>query len=95
MGAAGPIIAALNSGEDATWRDFAACAEVGGDIWFPEKGGSTRQAKEVCASCEVRAACLDYALEHSIAHGIWGGLSETERRPLRVAWHRHQRQAAA
>lgn len=65
------------------WQDRALCAEVDGDAWFPEKGGSTRQAKKVCRSCEVRAECLEYALAHDERFGIWGGLSERERRKLK------------
>jgi WhiB family redox-sensing transcriptional regulator len=71
--------------EDLSWQDLALCAEVGDDFWFPEKGGSTREAKRVCRSCEVRAECLAYALEHEDAgrFGIWGGFSERERRRLK------------
>jgi WhiB family redox-sensing transcriptional regulator len=59
------------------------CAQVDPEIFFPEKGGSTRDPKRVCRSCEVRAECLDYALEHEERFGIWGGMSERERRGLR------------
>jgi WhiB family redox-sensing transcriptional regulator len=53
------------------------------EAFFPEKGGSTREAKKVCRSCEVRAECLEYALEHDERFGIWGGLSERERRRIK------------
>lgn len=72
----------LFRGEQPAWQDRALCAEIGTDLWFPEKGASARQAKQVCAACEVRAACLGYALETGQTHGIWGGLSERERRRL-------------
>lgn len=65
------------------WMDDALCAEVDPDVFFPEKGGSTRDAKKVCAACPVRAMCLDYALANKEYIGIWGGLSERERRQLR------------
>ncbi len=65
------------------WRDYAICAQTDPEIFFPEKGGSTREAKKVCNSCDVREACLDYALEHDEKFGIWGGLSERERRKLK------------
>jgi WhiB family redox-sensing transcriptional regulator len=68
---------------DQDWRDRALCAEVDGEIFYPEKGGSTREAKKVCRSCEVQAECLEYALEHDERFGIWGGLSERERRRLK------------
>ncbi|BDZ51496.1 hypothetical protein GCM10025867_37370 [Frondihabitans sucicola] len=50
---------------------------------LPRKGGSTRDAKKICASCDVRAQCLEYALQNDERFGIWGGLSERERRKLR------------
>jgi WhiB family transcriptional regulator, redox-sensing transcriptional regulator len=65
--------------EELGWQDRALCAQA----FFPEKGGSTREAKRVCRSCEVRAECLGYALEHDERFGIWGGLSERERRRLK------------
>ena len=51
---------------------------------FPEKGGSTRDAKRVCTGCTVRAECLEFALANDERFGIWGGLSERERRRLRL-----------
>ena len=65
------------------WYDRAACLEADADTFFPEKGGSSRPAKRVCRSCEVRAECLEYALENDERFGIWGGLSERERRRLK------------
>jgi WhiB family transcriptional regulator, redox-sensing transcriptional regulator len=59
------------------------CAEVDPDLHFPEKGAGTRGAKLVCRACEVRPECLEYALEHDERFGVWGGLSERERRRLR------------
>ncbi len=64
------------------WMDLARCAEVDGELFFVEKGGSTAPAKRICAACEVREACLEYALERGINAGVWGGLSERERRRL-------------
>ena len=68
---------------EPTWQDRALCAQTDPEAFFPEKGGSTREAKRVCRSCEVRAECLEYALEHDERFGIWGGLSERERRRLK------------
>lgn len=70
---------------DLAWMDTALCAEVGGDLWFPEKGDPVRPAKQVCMACEVRTQCLDYAIDNNISHGVWGGLSEKRRRELRSA----------
>lgn len=64
------------------WALDALCAQVDNDIFFPEKGGSTREAKQVCVDCPVAAECLDYALANNERFGIWGGLSERERRRL-------------
>jgi WhiB family transcriptional regulator, redox-sensing transcriptional regulator len=65
------------------WQDRALCAQTDPEAFFPDKGGSTREAKRVCRSCEVRAECLEYALENDERFGIWGGLSERERRRLK------------
>jgi Transcription factor WhiB len=64
------------------WRDKARCAEVDGEIFFPELGHSTREARKICAGCEVRAECLQSALDSREPWGIWGGLSDEERRKL-------------
>jgi WhiB family redox-sensing transcriptional regulator len=72
--------------EDETllgWQDRALCAQTDPEAFFPEKGGSTREAKKVCSGCEVRAECLEYALANDERFGIWGGLSERERRKLK------------
>jgi WhiB family transcriptional regulator, redox-sensing transcriptional regulator len=69
--------------DDLGWQDRALCAQTDPEAFFPEKGGSTREAKRVCRSCEVRAECLEYALENDERFGIWGGLSERERRRIK------------
>src|SRR5690606_12119263 len=68
---------------ELTGQERALCAQTDPEAFFPEKGGSTREAKKVCVSCEVRAECLEYALENDERFGIWGGLSEHERRKLK------------
>ncbi|WP_081815123.1 WhiB family transcriptional regulator [Leifsonia aquatica] len=65
------------------WQTDALCAQTDPEAFFPEKGGSTRDAKRICTSCEVRSQCLEYALANDERFGIWGGLSERERRKLR------------
>jgi len=65
------------------WQSDSLCAQTDPEAFFPEKGGSTRDAKKICSSCEVRTRCLEYALENDERFGIWGGLSERERRKLR------------
>lgn len=81
----GTNVATLNPEVDAelTWQERALCAQTDPEAFFPEKGGSTREAKRVCLSCDVRGECLEYALGHDERFGIWGGLSERERRRLK------------
>lgn len=68
--------------EERPWTEYAACREVSGDLWFPEKGESPRPAKRICWGCSVRDICLETALDGAERFGVWGGLSERERRPL-------------
>lgn len=65
------------------WQELALCAQTDPEAFFPEKGGSTREAKRVCEGCEVRVECLDYALKNDERFGIWGGYSERERRRMK------------
>jgi WhiB family redox-sensing transcriptional regulator len=76
-GASGPLLL-----DDPPWQAAGVCAGVDPDLWFPEKGGSTAQAKRLCRSCPVRSECLEFALDNDERFGIWGGLSERERRRL-------------
>ncbi|MQA10111.1 MAG: WhiB family transcriptional regulator [Pseudonocardiaceae bacterium] len=69
--------------EEQEWQERALCAQTDPEAFFPEKGGSTREAKRICQGCEVRSECLEYALAHDERFGIWGGLSERERRKLK------------
>ena len=69
--------------EEMTWQENALCAQTDPEAFFPEKGGSTREAKRICVGCEVKAECLAYALSKDERFGIWGGLSERERRRLK------------
>ena len=68
---------------DASWMDEALCAQTDPESFYPEKGGSTREAKQTCEECLVRAECLDWALATDERFGIWGGLSERERRAIK------------
>ena len=69
--------------DDLAWQQRALCAQVGTDFFFPEPGSSVREAKRICQLCDMRAACLEYAMEHDERFGVWGGLSEQERLDLR------------
>jgi WhiB family redox-sensing transcriptional regulator len=78
------------------WRSRAACRGAGPELFFPEGVAgpalqAAAQAKRICASCPVRARCLDWALVHGATSGIWGGRTEGERRAHRIGsalWHR-------
>jgi len=68
------------------WIDDALCAQTDPETWFPGKGENATKAKRVCATCDVRLACLDWALSFPDAHdlyGVYGGLTVIERRKLR------------
>lgn len=64
------------------WQDRALCKETDPEVFFPEKGGSTREGKKICSGCEVRTDCLEDSLINQDRFGILGGLSERERRKL-------------
>ena len=72
----------------ARWRELAACRGTDLEVFFPGRGETAGPARQVCAGCPVRQACLDYAITNQITHGIWGGLTERERRALRSSWVR-------
>ncbi len=69
--------------QDRSWESAANCKGVDPDLFFPERGQSTKEAKAVCQACDVRIVCLEAALERGEKHGIWGGTSERERRGIR------------
>ena len=75
----------------ARWRERAACRGTDLEVFFPERGEAAGPARRVCAACPVRQPCLDYAITNRITHGVWGGLSERERRALRSGWVRAAR----
>lgn len=64
------------------WADQALCAQTDPETFYPEKGGTNTQAKAICGDCMVASECLDYALTNNEHFGVWGGLSEHERRGL-------------
>ena len=79
--------------EHPHWYTFAECRGLTtsdrDDIFFPSRGDATAPAKKICAVCPVRGECLDHALTHGEKYGIWGGLSERERRRIRRAARGH------
>ena len=73
------------------WRELAACRGIDLGVFFPERGASAGPARQVCAACPVRQPCLDYAVTNRITSGVWGGLTERERRALQSRWVRASR----
>jgi WhiB family redox-sensing transcriptional regulator len=66
------------------WQDDALCAEVGTEMFFPEKGSSTTEALKICAACPVKKLCRDYAMSMTEnPPGVWGGTTFMERRKAR------------
>ncbi|MGD0345070.1 MAG: WhiB family transcriptional regulator [Acidimicrobiales bacterium] len=88
-------IQALINQSPRAWQARANCMGVDPELFFPERGSSTREAKEVCRGCVVRVECLEFAIANSEKFGIWGGMSERERRRVRRARLLQQREVAA
>ena len=89
------VLMMLEGEEDRSWQMQANCMGVDPDLFFPERGASTREAKEVCRGCVVREDCLEFALANGEKFGIWGGMSERARRRLRRARALERRSATA
>jgi WhiB family redox-sensing transcriptional regulator len=89
------IASILGGLEERGWQARANCMGVDPDLFFPERGASTKEAKEVCRGCVVQADCLEFALVNGEKFGIWGGMSERERRRLRRARALERRAASA
>ena len=73
----------MGTSGDLAWQDGANCMGANADLFFPERGASTRSAKAICRECEVRLECLEFAITTGEKFGIWGGMSERERRKVR------------
>jgi WhiB family redox-sensing transcriptional regulator len=86
-------IRGLIGSTDEAWQGQANCMGVDPELFFPERGSSTREAKEVCRGCVVRVECLEFAIANGEKFGIWGGMSERERRRVRRARLGQQRDA--
>ena len=95
LAATNGVLNALTEAAETAWQEQAVCAQSDPEIFFPEKGGATAGAKALCKSCPVKADCLAYALKHDERFGVWGGLSERERRKLTRADRRNAAEVAA
>jgi WhiB family transcriptional regulator, redox-sensing transcriptional regulator len=76
-------LAAQPDPSNEPWYERAVCPQTDPEAFYPKKGGSTREAKRICRGCPVIDQCLQWALDNDERFGIWGGLSERERRRLK------------
>jgi len=75
------------SNQRLAWADAGSCTNADPDLFFPQPGTDTSYARSICRGCPVRIQCLDYALQSGQKHGIWGGMTESQRRRLRRRSH--------
>lgn len=68
---------------DQDWRAEASCSKTDPELWFAVGALEHKRAKNICRDCPVRRQCLSYAMDAPVDHGIWGGLTERERRRFR------------
>jgi WhiB family redox-sensing transcriptional regulator len=66
-----------------SWMERALCLKHDPELFFPDKGKAPKEAKEICAACPVQTECLEYGMQNTSTRGVYGGLSEYERRRLR------------
>jgi WhiB family redox-sensing transcriptional regulator len=64
------------------WMADGNCRNYAPAVFFPSDGVGVDRARAICKGCPVAGTCLEYALEHRIEHGVWGGCSERERRRI-------------
>lgn len=76
------MLTATARGTDLSWLDDGRCRQIGGDLWFPDKGQSAAEAKRICRGCPVQQACLAWAVATKPGSGVFGGLTARERRRL-------------
>ena len=67
---------------DNDWMARGSCRTVEPSVFFPSDGVGVEVARQICQTCPVKQQCLEYAIQHRIDHGVWGGASERERRRI-------------
>lgn len=72
----------LDDSTTMTWMADARCMDADAEAFFPQKGQPVDAAVAICQSCPVRTDCLEYALDNNEKFGVWGGMSERQRRRL-------------
>jgi WhiB family redox-sensing transcriptional regulator len=75
-------LAPISDHTEHEWMLRARCRSLQSREFFPSDGVGVEAARRVCAECQVREECLEYALAYRIDHGVWGGASERERRRI-------------
>lgn len=77
-----PIDLLLLDLEERPWAWYASCREADADLFFEGSVEATAEARRICSGCPVRQECLEWALDTRVPYGIWGGLTERQRRRL-------------
>ncbi|MET0145503.1 MAG: WhiB family transcriptional regulator [Ilumatobacteraceae bacterium] len=72
----------LDPDSTTAWMAAGNCRLYAPATFFPSDGVGVDKARKICDGCPVTGPCLEYALEHKIDHGVWGGCSERERRRI-------------
>ena len=72
-----------NDDPEGDWRAKGKCVEMDPEIFFSERADNIRMAKQACKACEVKDVCLDEAFRKDEQWGVWGGLTDAERRALK------------
>jgi len=80
--AAGHHLGSESKHMDANWMSEGKCRDLSPTAFFPSDGIGVQAAQRICAECPVADACLQYALDERVDHGVWGGKSERERRRI-------------
>lgn len=75
--------------DELAWQNDGLCRQIPAESFFPDTTKAadvTAEAKRICSMCDVTALCLVYALETNQEYGVWGGLSEKQRREYKRAY---------
>jgi WhiB family redox-sensing transcriptional regulator len=72
----------MHDDTETAWMSTGNCRNYPPAVFFPSDGVGVDRARRICATCDVKETCLEYALENHIDHGVWGGTSERERRRI-------------
>ena len=77
-----PATPTAQASEITAWMADGNCRNYAPSVFFPSDGVGVDRARKICKTCTVSETCLEFALEHRIDHGVWGGTSERERRRI-------------